>query len=527
MTPSVPPHAEEPTESARIAGLDAAGVPAPTLTILWHPDPQRLGEQCALSVDDDTPIPISRFAPGFSAPGALGGRPLEHASVSRTPIHLLASRDGSVQLSLPAGPVCHEVDGLPTSGELLLTREQVANGVVLSLRGRVLLHLRHRTALPDRLSGPLLGVSGAMARVRRQIAQAASTELPVLVLGESGTGKELVAQEIHALGGRAGRPLCTVNMAALTESIATTELFGCVKGAFTGADAARRGLWAEADGATLFMDEVGDTPALVQPMLLRAVETGQYRPVGSSRVERADVRLIAATDRPLQERGFNVPLLRRLAAFVIRMPALRERREDLGVLLRREFEEAGDVAGWLGEVPPELARALCLHDWPGNVRQLRHAVQRLVLAAQDRQWLGVEDLLSLPPASSAARAAGNDLPPPAESAPAPFTDDEPQDPPRTGWRAPSSVTPDELLKALEQQAWSLRATAASLGISRSSLYALIDRHPLIRWPEDIAGDEIAAAVSEAPAGDVAALASNLRTPREALRRRLASLGISH
>jgi two-component system nitrogen regulation response regulator GlnG len=275
------------------------------------------------------------------------------------------------------------------------------------------------------------------------------------------------------------------------------------------------------------MDEVGDTPALVQPMLLRAVETGQYRPVGSSRVERSDVRLIAATDRPLQERGFNVPLLRRLEAFVIRMPALRDRREDLGVLLRREFDEAGDVASWLGEVPPELVRALCLHDWPGNVRQLRHAVHRLVLAAQDRQWLSVEDLLSLPPASSAARATGNGLLPLAESAPGPFTDDEPQDPPRTGWRAPSSVTSEELLNALEQQAWSLRATATSLGISRSSLYALIDRHPLIRWPDDIAGDEIAAAVTEAPAGDVAALASNLRTPREALRRRLVSLGNSH
>jgi DNA-binding NtrC family response regulator len=383
------------------------------------------------------------------------------------------------------------------------------------------------TSLPDRPSGRLLGFSGAMVRVRRQIAQAASTEVPVLVLGESGTGKELVAQEIHARSRRAGRPLCTVNMAALTESIAAAELFGCVKGAFTGADAARRGLWAEADGATLFMDEVGDTPALVQPMLLRAVETGQYRQVGSSRVERADIRLIAATDRPLHERGFNAPLLRRLEAFVIRMPALRDRREDLGVLLHREFDAAGDAASWLGEVPPELVRALCLHDWPGNVRQLRHAVCRLALAARDRQWLTVEDLLSLPPASSATRASGNSLPPLAESAPAPFTDDEPQDPPRTGWRAPSSVTPDELLKTLEQQAWSLRATATSLGISRSSLYALIDRHPLIRWPADIASDEITAAVTKSPAGDVAALASNLRTPREALRRRLASLGISH
>jgi len=349
----------------------------------------------------------------------------------------------------------------------------------------------------------------------------------VLILGESGTGKELVAQEIHAGSSRARRPLCTVNMAALTESIAATELFGCVRGAFTGADAARRGLWAEADGATLFMDEVGDTPALVQPMLLRAVETGQYRAVGSSRVEHADVRLIAATDRSLQERGFNVPLLRRLEAFVIRMPPLRDRREDIGALLRREFAETGDAASWLGDVPPDLIRALCLHDWPGNVRQLRHAVRRLVLAAQDRQWLSVEELLSLPPSSSAARAAD---PLPAEPAPTPATGDGPQDPqedpPRTGWRLPSSVTPDELLTALEQQAWSLRATATSLGISRSSLYTLIDRHPLIRWPDDIAGDEIAAAVTEAPAGDMAALASNLRTPREALRRRLVSLGIS-
>lgn len=495
---------DDQTLTSHLLQIEQPGACLPVLTVLWHPHLERMGEQAPL-IQAGVPIALNRYTPLFGRAGAMG-QPLAHSCISRTPLQLQLRGDGSIQLLLAPGRMHCEVNGVRLEGELTLGSADIAAGVVLQLGGQVVLCLHHSETLPQAGEGTLMGVSSAMQRVRRQVALAAATDLPVLVLGESGTGKELVAQAIHAASLRAQRAMVTVNMAAMAESLAAADLFGCVKGAFTGAQAARVGLWAEADRSTLFLDEVGDAPAAVQPMLLRAIETGEFRPLGSSRVQHADVRLIAATDRTLEAGKFNQPLLRRLEAFVIRTPSLRVRREDLGILIRHSLESQQLPKDWPAQVPATLVRALCLHSWPGNVRQLLHAIRRLVLSARTADWPTPQDLLGadLPVASSEAVRA------PPSSAAASL---------RRAYAAPSSVTAEALLAALDRAGWCLRTAALDLGISRPSLYNLIERHPAIRRAEVIAREEIAAAIGSG-AGHLTALAMALRTPRDALRRRM-------
>ncbi|WP_312645995.1 sigma 54-interacting transcriptional regulator, partial [Stenotrophomonas sp.] len=354
------------------------------LTVLWHPNRQRIGEQAVLMFEGGC-CEVHRNAPDFQRAGSDVGQALDHQGISRTPIRFLRNADGSLTVQSSASRMHFEVDGrviaAAAEGQILGV-QQLANGVVLRLGSSVLLCLGHVGLLPSpQRDGALAGVGRAMARVRSAIAQVAATQLPVLILGETGTGKELVAQAIHAASTRAGQAMVSVNMATLGESLAAADLFGACKGAYTGALGARKGLFAEAHAGTLFLDEIGDTPLQVQPMLLRALETGEYRPLGSARTERADVRLIAATDRNLSSAGFNQPLLRRLEAYVIAIPPLRERREDIGVLIALGLSRLGGDRP-ATELPVSIIQTLCLHDWPGNVRQLHHLLQRLVLAQQ-------------------------------------------------------------------------------------------------------------------------------------------------
>jgi two-component system nitrogen regulation response regulator GlnG len=246
-------------------------------------------------------------------------------------------------------------------------------------------------------------------------------------------------------------------------------------------------------------------------MLLRVLETGEYRAVGSPRTQRADVRLIAATDRDLSADSFNQPLRRRLEAFVIALPPLRERREDVGVLLRHFLSAADCPPARIATIPDDLLVALCRYDWPGNVRQLRHVASRIALALASDQPLALGELIDTPTANAAAGIAPS-LPlaayPPAAMA----------------YRAPGSVSEPELLQALERNAWCVRQAATALGVSRPSFYALLDANSLVRRAQDIPLDELQRAVRDAPdRPDLWAAA--LRTPREALRRRVKALGM--
>jgi DNA-binding NtrC family response regulator len=244
----------------------------------------------------------------------------------------------------------------------------------------------------------IIGGSQAMAGVVWSADRVARSNVSVLVEGETGTGKELLARAIHAESARAAQPFLAQNCAAIPETLLESELFGHVRGAFTGAERARPGLFVEADGGTLFLDEVGEMSAAMQAMLLRVLQDGVVRPVGGSTERRVDVRVIAATNRSLEAAGrrgtFRSDLLYRLRGFTIRLPPLRERREDVPLLAEHFLARWAALEGVA--VPGFDARALvCLgsYAWPGNVRELEHEVHRLVLCSDGGRRI-TSDLLS-------------------------------------------------------------------------------------------------------------------------------------
>jgi DNA-binding NtrC family response regulator len=242
----------------------------------------------------------------------------------------------------------------------------------------------------------ILGRCPAMTEVFKAIARVGPLDISVLIEGETGTGKELVARAIHDAGDRARKPYVTVNCASLPEGLFESELFGHSKGAFTGAHEAGPGLFVAADGGTILLDEVGDMPLPVQAKLLRALETGEIRPVGSTKTRHVDVRVLASThrqlDRSVEEGVFRQDLLYRLNGFTIALPPLRERGEDLALLTSHFLRVHGQAAGRpLPGLTPEAKAALGRYSWPGNVRELFHVLERAVALAKG-PLLGVEDL---------------------------------------------------------------------------------------------------------------------------------------
>ena len=244
-------------------------------------------------------------------------------------------------------------------------------------------HYRRASAEPER---QLQGQSPAMRALRREIELVAGSDLTVLITGETGVGKELVAQAIHAQSSRADRPLVSLNCAALPDTLVESELFGHVKGAFTGAVTERQGKFELADGGTLFLDEVAEMPLAVQAKLLRVLQEGQLQRLGSDRERRVDVRLIAATNRDLAAEvragRLRADIYHRLSVYPVRVPPLRERARDVLVLAGAFLEENRSRLG-LGSVrlDAQAQAALLSYDWPGNVRELKHLISRSVLRA--------------------------------------------------------------------------------------------------------------------------------------------------
>lgn len=254
----------------------------------------------------------------------------------------------------------------------------------------------------------IVGSSDAMASLKRAIKQAATTDAPALVYGESGTGKELVARAIHASSYRSAEPFVPVNCAVLPENLLESELFGHTKGAFTGADTARSGLFVEADGGSILLDEIGDMPAPLQAKLLRTLEERTVRPVGADRPEHIDVRVVAATHHDLDERvregEFREDLFYRLNVIPIEVPPLRDRRKDIPMLVEHFLQDARsrDADAEERRFAPELIDALQSREWPGNVRQLKNIVERLFVM-NDSEVVTLEDLERVAPDDGARR----------------------------------------------------------------------------------------------------------------------------
>jgi DNA-binding NtrC family response regulator len=241
----------------------------------------------------------------------------------------------------------------------------------------------------------LMGRAPAMIELYKEIARVAPSRSTVLIVGESGTGKELVARAIHKHSPRAARPFVAVNCGALTETLLEAELFGHVRGAFTGAVVDRKGLWEEAEEGTLFLDEIGETSPAMQVKLLRSLQEGEVRRVGASRTVRVNARVVAATNRDLEKEvkggGFREDLFYRLSVVTLRVPPLRERRSDIPLLAERFLRTAAEDTGRRLRLSEAALAYLVAYDWPGNVRELENAVEYAALRARGAEVM-TEDL---------------------------------------------------------------------------------------------------------------------------------------
>jgi DNA-binding NtrC family response regulator len=307
------------------------------------------------------------------------------------------------------------------------------------------------SALPE-----LIAESRAMQPVLRLMERAAPSDAHVLITGEHGTGKEVVARWLHAASRRAARPFVAVNSGGVSEGVFESELFGHVKGAFTDAKTDRAGCFELAEGGTLFLDEIANMPLGQQAKLLRVLQTGEYHPVGSSRIRRADARFLAATNvdvaTEVRNGRFREDLLYRLNTVEVHLPPLRERREDIP---RLAAHFAGRLSARYGQAAPELSpdamRALLEHPWPGNVRELEHVLERALLLAQG-PTVQVEDL-----ALRAARGEGDG---------------------RLEQMTLEEVERHFIQRALTRCAGQVSEAARILGLSRSALYRRLQHHGL-------------------------------------------------
>jgi two-component system nitrogen regulation response regulator GlnG len=507
----------------------------PGLTILYHPDLARIGERAPLaSLASGREELLSRREPDFAAQGPPRRRPLADTHVSRTPLHLHpGSEPGSVRLVRGDCPTAVAANGEPIVAERTFSAAEVERGVVLLLAQHLVLLLSLVDPIPP--SGlprhGLVGESLEMIRLRQEIRRVAGLNVPVLLRGATGTGKELVARALHDAGPRASRPYLAVNLGAVPPTLAAAELFGAVRGAYTGADRGREGWFAKAHTGTLFLDEIGEAPPEVQVLLLRALETGEIQPVGGGEPRRVDVRLIAATDSDLEaavaEGRFRAPLLHRLGAYQLRLPSLNDRREDFGRLflhfLTQELGALGEAHRLVRETPgdrpwipaPLVARLAAL-DWPGNVRQLRNVVRQLVVAGRDggeeALWLQVESALqdTVPRPPDARRTV-----------PLPGV---PIAPPARRYRRAEDLNDDELIAALRANRWRIQAAATHLGISRGALYDRIERSSKIRKAVDLSREEIQACFQRC-SGDLDAMVKELEVSKRGLQRRMTQLGL--
>jgi two-component system response regulator AtoC len=311
----------------------------------------------------------------------------------------------------------------------------------------------------------LVGRSAPMIMVYKLIAQAARTDATVLIMGESGTGKELVARAVHDFSARRSRPFLSVNCSGLTDTLLEAELFGHTRGAYTGAATERAGLFEAADGGTLFLDELASTSPAFQASLLRVLQSGEVRRVGSTQSRHVDVRVIGASNAPLRDLvangSFRSDLYYRLSVLSIDLPPLRERNGDVELLTAHFLQAFREPNGPLPHLTREAAEALQAHTWPGNVRELENAMRRAVAVSSG----GVITADCLPPeiARNRARSASKEKPEHR------LVTDRP---------TMAELEKRYLQLTLEENGWNRRRAAAVLDLDRRTIQRLIARYQL-------------------------------------------------
>jgi len=311
---------------------------------------------------------------------------------------------------------------------------------------------------PNPRADAFVGRSVAACAVRAQLATLAASDANVLLLGPTGSGKEIAARLVHDLSSRSAGPFVPIDCGALMDGLAESDLFGHAAGAFTGATGARNGLLVQADGGTIFLDEIANATAGLQARLLRVLETREVRPVGANRAKPFDVRIVAAANRDLAAEvragRFREDLLYRLDVLRLQLPALDDRIDDVEDLVEHLLQRVGRRSGVTLRIRPAAITELRARHWPGNVRQLRNAIERAAAVSRG----GPIDIDHLPPRDDVAR----DLPKTGSS--------------WRSWQAESERA--FLLGQLDAHGWNRSATARALGMSRQTLHERLRRHGL-------------------------------------------------
>ncbi|MCX2977266.1 sigma 54-interacting transcriptional regulator [Candidatus Marimicrobium litorale] len=508
----------EMTLPSVVASLARSGAATDVvLTVIFHPEASLIGYRTRVPARArGAPWVLGRRSPRFFPND--GGPPsvLDDRHVSRRAVQFTL-RDGRLTLKRFENASRCRVDGAELFDSLEIRSDRLHRGVAMLLGHSIVLLLR--SAPP---AGPAAGVSpeesclrgssAAMVVVRQQIDRAARCDLDVLILGETGTGKELVANAIHRASQRSGGPMISVNMAAIPGDLAPAVLFGCARGAYTGAERAVPGFFELAEQGSLFLDEIGDASLSIQTQLLRALQQGEIQRVGGP-VERVDVRVISATETDLEgsECDFRAALRHRLGACQIDLPPLRKRPEDIGELMRYFFERTADHCERTISLPnrdapaTEIAAWALLflafldYDWPGNVRELQNCVRQVTLTGEGRP--------EVPDRLQAARIAVTRS---AALSPQP--------------RRLQEVDEETFDKVMAANGFEVKPVAKQLGVSRAAVYRRIKSSPLYRLASTLSPQEIQSALDEF-SGDSAAVSRHLRVPLNTLRSRMRNFSL--
>jgi DNA-binding NtrC family response regulator len=495
------------------------------LTIIFHPDITRIGHRAIVPKQTgNAPWILGRYSPAFR--GANGqnsdvnnAQPLDDQHISRRALHFELRGKRLVIRRFESASRCR-VGNNELYDSVELDWEQLRAGVPLLLGHSIVLLLRlghaRVPAAPNAACDSLLhGSSSCMAGIREQVARAADSDLDVLIRGETGTGKELVATSIHRSSRRADAPMVSVNMAAVPTELAAAALFGSARGAFTGADKASAGYFAQAEGGSLFLDEIGDVAPEVQPQLLRALQQREIQVVGGA-IRRVDVRILSATDAALEGENseFKAALRHRLAACEILLPPLREHPEDIGELLLHFLQKSAAETGRTQLLPhaqspaPIIAGWAVLflgflnYSWPGNVRELANFAQQVILASDQFPTLNNSLQAALYPSKAQSAAASA----------------------YASRRKLQDISDDAFDEAMLANHCEIQRVARQLGVSRAAVYRRIEESPRYRLASDIPSHELQNLLTEHH-GDSTAVARYLRVSISSLRSHLRRLNM--
>jgi len=491
----------------------------PALIIQNHADLERIGDICWMNdLLDNQVLQLARNQPDFCKHQSLIGTPLADPYISRSPIQLTLLADNDIKIDTVDSKTPLSINGTPINGTKVVEQDQLLTGTVIELGKRITLLLKLLPYPPTKTehSYGMIGISPKLQIVRQKLNHLKNLDGSVLIRGATGVGKELVAKAVYDLSSRTDKPFVKVNLGAIPPSLATSELFGVQKGAFTGAEKSRKGYFAEANGGTLFLDEIGEATLEVQSLLLRVLESGEFYPVGSSKPSKVDVRLIAATDVNLNElcqaNKFKAPLLHRLENYEINVPSLFERNEDIGLLflhfakqqyltMGHKFPSPNSEQPWITN---QVMRKLLSYSWSGNIRQLKNITHQLILENLDSAQLFLTQHLikKLQPAKNAEESTALK---------------------KQKKRKPNTVSCEELVSELENNLWELQATADSLNISRTSIYELMRLYNL-KSASDLLEDEINESYIRCDK-DIDKMITDLKVSKYALKRRMKQLNL--